>query len=122
MLRGTPRFLLTASGGASGLPPADSAFVTEPERPPGIRFYRAKESFFLPYSLLQAMHWRGERITLTFVSDDVVIEGEGLHALYVELAEFKVARIREQEDSEDAPKKDEANIVHVTKIVRSPRE
>ena len=122
MLRGKPRFLLNASGGASALPPADSAFATEPERPPGIRFYRAKESFFLPYSLLQTMRWQGQRITLTFVSDDVVIEGEGLHALYVELAEFKVARIREQEDSTETPEKNDTNTVHVTKIVLSPRE
>ena len=122
MLRGKPRFGLTAGGGASALPPADSAFVTEPERPPGIRFYRAKESFFLPYSLLQTMRWQGQRITLTFVHDDVVIEGDGLHALYVDLAEFKVARIREQEDAKEAPGNSDANIVHVTKIVRSPRE
>ena len=122
MLRGKPRFGLTAGGGASALPPADSAFATEPERPPGIRFYRAKESFFLPYSLLQTMRWQGQRITLIFVHDDVVIEGEGLHALYVELAEFKVARIRQQEDSKEAPGNNDANIVHVTKIVRSPRE
>ena len=122
MLRGKPRFGLTASGGASALPPADSAFATEPERPPGIRFYRAKESFFLPYSLLQAMRWQSQRIILTFVSDEVVIEGQGLHALYVELAEFKVARIREQENSKEASEKDDVNTVHVTKIVRSPRE
>ena len=122
MLRGKPRFVLTDGGGTSGLPPADSAFATEPERPPGIRFYRAKESFFLPYSLLQTMRWQGQRITLAFVHDDVVIEGEGLHALYVDLAEFKVARIREQEDAKEAPEKNDANTVHVTKIVRSPRE
>ena len=29
-------------------------------------------------------------MTLTFVSDNVVIEGQGLHALYVGLSEFKV--------------------------------
>ena len=118
MLRGHPRFALTSPGGASALPPGDSAFASEPERPPGIRFYRAKESFFLPYSLLQSMHWSGERVTLTFVTDDVMIEGQGLHALYVELSEFKVARIREQEDRED----DDVNTVHVTKIERSPRD
>ena len=119
MLRGQPRFALTSSGGASALPPGDSAFASEPERPPGIRFYRAKESFFLPYSLLQAMHWRGEHVTLTFVGDDVTIEGQGLHALYVGLAEFKVARIREQQDNEDAA---EDSTVHVVKIDRMPRE
>ena len=118
MLRGQPRFTLTSVSGASALPPADSAFTTEPERAPGIRFYRAKESFFLPYSLLQAMHWRGERVALTFVSDDVVIEGQGLHALYVDLSEFKVARIREQEVGEDNAGD---SAVHVTKIERSPR-
>ena len=100
------------------MPPGDSAFASEPERPPGIRFYRAKESFFLPYSLLQSMHWSGERVTLTFVTDEVVIEGQGLHVLYVELSEFKVARVREQEDRED----EDASAVHVTKIERLPRD
>ena len=100
------------------MPPGDSAFASEPERPPGIRFYRAKESFFLPYSLLQSMHWSGERVTLTFVTDEVVIEGQGLHTLYVELSEFKVARIREQEDREE----DDTSAVHVTRIERSPRD
>lgn len=118
MLRGQPRFSLTLVGGASSLPPSDSAFATEPERPPGIRFYRARESFFLPYSLLQSMQWRGEHITLTFVHDDVTIEGQGLHGLYVQLAEFKVARIREQEDEAA----DSEASVHVTKITRQPRE
>ena len=64
------------------------------------------------------MRWSGERITLTFVSDDVVIEGQGLHSLYVELSEFKVARIREQEDRED----DDVSAVHVRKIERLPRD
>lgn len=118
MLRGQPRFSLTLVGGASSLPPSNSAFVTEPERPPGIRFYRARESFFLPYSLLQAMQWRGERILLTFVHDDVTIEGQGLHALYVGLSEFKVARIREQEDEVV----DSEASVHVAKITRQARE
>ena len=38
--------------------------------------------------------------------------------LYVELSEFKVARIREQEDGEDNAGD---SAVHVTKIERSPR-
>jgi hypothetical protein len=118
MLRGNPRFTVTAPGGASALPPADFAFGSEPIRPPGIRFYRAKESFFLPYSLLLAMHWRAERVTLTFTHDEVMIEGQGLHSLDAEVAEFKVARIREQEDSEDADNES----VHVAKIIRRPRE
>ena len=109
---------MTLVGGASSLPPSDSAFATEPERPPGIRFYRARESFFLPYSLLQSMQWREEQITLTFVHDDVTIEGQGLHGLYVQVAEFKVARIREQEDKAV----DNEASVHVAKITRQPRE
>ena len=119
MLRGQPRFSLTVVGGASSLPPSDSAFATEPERPPGIRFYRAREIFFLPYSLLQSMQWRGEHLTLTFAHDDVAIEGQGLHALYVQLAEFKVARIREQEDDTGAASESQ---VHVKTIQRTPRE
>ena len=105
-------------GGASSLPPSDSAFASEPERPPGIRFYRARESFFLPYSLLQSMQWRCERIILTFVHDDVTIEGQGLHGLYVQLSEFKVARVCEQKDETV----DGEAAVHVVKITRQPRE
>ncbi len=118
MLRGQPRFSLTVVGGASSLPPSDSAFDTEPERPPGIRFYRAKESFFLPYSLLKSIQWREDQITLTFVHDDVTIKGQGLHGLYVELSEFKVARVCEQKDEAV----DGEAAVHVTKITRQPRE
>jgi hypothetical protein len=66
------------------------------EQPPGILFYRAKESFFLSYGLLAAMRWQGERLTLTFAVEDVVIEGRGLHELYARLAEHKVTRICEQ--------------------------
>lgn len=117
MLRGTPRFALTAPGGASALPPTDSAYASEPERPPGIRFYWARESFFLPYSLLQSIRWKADRLTLLFVTDQVTIEGQGLHALYVAVSEFKVARICEQEDAvaDEDP-------VHVTKIERMPME
>ncbi len=118
MLRGKPRFDLTAAGGGAWLPPESSAYASEPTRPAGIRFYRAKESFFFPYSLLQAMQWRGERLTLTFLHDEVSLEGQGLHALYVELSEFKVARIREQNNREDAANE---GAVHVSKIERLPR-
>ena len=109
---------LTLAGGASSLPPADSAFASEPTRPPGIRFYRAKESFFLPYSLLQSMQWRGDKLTLGYVHEDVTLEGQGLHALYVEMAEFRVTRIREQ--AEDDPSGEGA--VRVSKLERLPRE
>ena len=106
-----------AAGGGAAMPPTDSAFATEPNRPAGIRFYRARESFFLPYSLLQALHWRGEKLVLTFLHDEVVVEGQGLHALYVELAQFNVARLAEQ--TRDGP--DEGG-THVSKIDRGPRD
>lgn len=117
MLRGKPRFNFPPTGGGSGLPPADSAYATEPTRPPGIRFYRAKKSFFLPYALLQAMRWEGDKLLLTFTHDEVMLSGQGLHALYLELAEFKVTRIREQDDRDAGE-----GAVHVSKIELVPRE
>ncbi len=66
------------------------------ERPPGVLFYRAKGSFWLPYHLLQAMDFTSEAIKLAFPDEDIVIEGRGLHPLYVELAWQRVVRIVEQ--------------------------
>ena len=119
MLRGKPKLALNVAGGAAALPPADTAFSSEPNRPPGIRFYQAKDSFFLPYSLLQSLHWRGDTLTIGYVHDDVTLEGQGLHALYVEIAEFRVTRIREQAEDDDAS---EDGAVQVLKIQRLPRK
>lgn len=116
MLRGKPRFQFPNDGGG-GLPDHDKAFENCPERPPGIRFYLAKESFFFPYALLQSIHWRAEKLTILYPHDEVTLSGQGLHALYVELADFKVGQIREQADdiAGDDP-------LHVSKIERLPRE
>lgn len=51
----------------------------------GILFYRAKQSFYLPYHLLQAMRYEADQITLIFAAQDVVINGRGLHQLYRQL-------------------------------------
>ena len=66
------------------------------ERPPGVLFYRAKGSYWLPYHLLQAMEFTSEAITLAFADEDIAIEGRGLHPLYVELAAHRVTRVVEQ--------------------------
>ena len=62
----------------------------------GVHFYGLKETFYLSYSTLQSMRLGEESLTLVFVTDEVVIEGRGLHALYVHLAEQKVKRVHEQ--------------------------
>lgn len=113
MLRGQPRITPITGGLTAGPPPLDSAFASEPDRPPGIRFYRAKDGFFLPYSLLKSIHWQSDKLNLRFADDEVTIEGQGLHALYVALSEFKVARVCEQQD--DVANEDP---VHVTTICR----
>ena len=79
----------------AGFPGVEQPYATD-DRPVGILFYRAKESFFLPYLLLQAMQCRSDQLTLTFASDDVTITGRGLHELYVQLAAHRVWRVVEQ--------------------------
>ena len=62
----------------------------------GVHFYGLKETFYLSYGTLEAMRLGEETLTLIFATDEVVIEGRGLHALYVHLAEQKVRRVHEQ--------------------------
>src|SRR5258708_2407046 len=76
-------------------PGVEQAFETG-ERPPGILFYRAKESFWLPYHLLQCMEFQPDKLKLMFAGDDVVIAGRGLHRLYVELSRQTISRVVEQ--------------------------
>jgi hypothetical protein len=107
MLRGKTETTAPAAAAAAGIvtPPAllvttgfpgrDQAYATD-ERPPGILFYQAEESFWLPYHLLQAMQCRPDRLALAFASDDVVLIGRGLHELYLQLARQAVWRIVEQ--------------------------
>ena len=86
---------LQPEGSSAELPGVHQPFAVG-ERPAGVRFYLPKESFYRPYSLLQGMRYQADRLTLLFASDDVIIEGQGLHLLYVRLAEQVVSQIVEQ--------------------------
>ncbi len=88
------------------------------ERPAGILFYRGQSSFWLPYHLLQGMRYERETLTLKFAPADVVIEGRGLHGLYVDLARQVVGSVVEQgeryAEASDA-------VVHINRIVEIPK-
>jgi hypothetical protein len=98
-------------------PVGDQSYATD-ERPPGILFYRGRESFFLPYHLLQTMSFRTDEIHLTFAADDLVITGRGLHELYVQLATQRVSRIVAADDRHAAISE---AVVLVTSIERTAR-
>ena len=112
MLRGRP-----------GSPPSATAFPSfdEPyalaDRPAGVQFYHSEQSFFLPYALLAGMRWTAERLALNFTTEEVVIEGRGLHELYVRLAEHRVVRICEQGERYEQTN---AETVYVRRIRRVP--
>jgi len=104
MLRGSPdneiATELPLSDGSSdsvntNFPGLEQPYATG-GRLPGILFYRTKESFWLPYHLLERMEYQAERIRLVFAMCDVVVEGRGLHRLYVELSRQVVWRVVEQ--------------------------
>lgn len=101
----------------SELPGVEQPYVTG-ERPPGILFYRGQSSFWLPYHLLQGLRCEDDTLTLTFAPADVVIEGRGLHALYVELAQQVVFRIVEQ-GARYAEASDAAT--YISRIVEIPK-
>jgi len=77
------------------VPGLELPFATE-DRAVGVRFYRPKDSFFLPNLLLQGIVYTANRITLQYPGEDVVIEGRGLHGLYVALARQSVVWIVQQ--------------------------
>ena len=107
-----------AAAEVAGFPGVEQPYATD-ERPCGILFYRGKESFYLPYHLLQAMHCQPQQLTLTFAADDVVLTGRGLHELYVQLAAQRVWRVVEQ--GERYAKVSEAALFVAT-IARTLRE
>lgn len=84
----------------------------------GVHLYGPKEAFYLAYATLQTMRLSEESLTVVFATDEVLIEGRGLHTLYVHLAEHKVKRVYEQgeryEQATDAP-------TFVRRIQRTPR-
>lgn len=102
----------------TGVPSTDVPFQTE-ERPVGVAFYRVKDSFFLPYHLLQVMRYRPEEIFLKFAHGDVVISGRGLHPLYVQLAAQRVCRIVEQGERYSGA--DNA-VIFIARIQEIPRQ
>jgi hypothetical protein len=102
----------------AGFPGIEVPFLTD-EHPTGIAFYRGKESFFLPYHLLQTMRCQPDQLTLTFATVDVVVTGRGLHQLYARLAAQQVSRIVEQGDRYAAVSED---LVHISKLEEIPRE
>ena len=75
--------------------------------PAGIHFYRPKEAFYLPYASLQVMRLDDESLTILFATDEVIIEGRGLHSVYAQIANQNVSRVHEQgerfEESSEAP-------------------
>ena len=76
-------------------PVGDVACLTA-DKPVGIRFYRARDSFFYPYALLQGMRFSQQKLTVSFATADVAITGEGLHELYVRIADQEVSGVVEQ--------------------------
>lgn len=124
MLRGQPPQHDSCSPAPDPKGSGRSAFpgVEEPyaigERPPGILFYCGRSSFWLPYHLLQGMRYEPEALKLTFAPAEVIIEGRGLHGLYVDLAQQVVWRVVEQGDryaeASDAT-------VHINRIVEIPK-
>ena len=85
---------------AAGPDRGEVAGVEQPydtgERPAGVLFVRGPTSFWFPYHLLQGMRYEPGKLTLVFAAADVVIEGRGLHGLYLDLARQVVWRIVEQ--------------------------
>jgi hypothetical protein len=102
----------------AGFPGIEVPFLMD-EHPIGIAFYRAKDSFFMPYHLLQRMRCQPEHLTLTFATCDVVITGRGLHQIYTQLAAQRVSRIVEQ--GERYAEVGNA-LVHVGRIQEIPRQ
>ena len=101
MLRGRPnRAARLDSRGGEASDPASHPTGETPyaiaERPLGIRFYWERESFFYPYALLQSMRFTPEKLVLSFTNADVVVTGDGLHEVYVLIANQAVAQLVKQ--------------------------
>lgn len=95
MLRGQQSASAPAVNGSAAFPSGEHAYGCA-DRPAGIRFYFPKESFFRPYALLRQMRLAGEQLTIGFADEEVLIEGRGLHTLYVGLADQTLAWVWEQ--------------------------
>lgn len=82
-------------------PEATGAFVTG-QALHGVHFYTAKEARYFAYATLHSMSLRDEVLTLNFSTEQVLIEGRGLHSLYVQLAGHNVSRVHEQGERYEA--------------------
>ena len=66
------------------------------DMPVGVHFYFLREAVFYSYGLLQSLHLKEEQLVVGFGLEQIVIEGRGLHALYLELAAHRVTSVHEQ--------------------------
>ena len=98
-------------------PALDQPFLIE-ERPPGLRCYRGRASFYHPYALLQGMHLADDTLTLSFATAEVSVTGRGLHALYVHLSAHNVAAIIEQGERYAAGSEAPAHIHRITETLK----
>lgn len=84
----------------------------------GIHFYTPTEAFYLPYSGLQTMRLQAESLQLVFTTDDVLVEGRGLHSVYAQIADQKLKRLHEQGERYEAASE---SPIFVRRISRVPR-
>ena len=129
MLRKSTNELAMPSGGGprpSSPQPAEFPGVDQPyttgESPVGILFYQAKESFWLPYQLLQSMSMQPDRLTLAFATEDIVIDGRGLHPLFLGLAKQVVWQIVEQGERYAGVSNAPTCVVRIQRIPRSEKQ
>jgi hypothetical protein len=125
MLRGRneikPGALAAADGNSSsaGFPTANRAYD---ERQVGILFYQAKESFFLPYHLLQSVNYRDGKIKIFFATDEVALTGRGLHELYVQIAGQKAGCVVERGERYAAVSDDSMLVIRIERTPRSEQK
>lgn len=79
-------------------PAADEAIVLG-NHPLGVHFYSIKGATFYSYASLRRMVLEEQKLILTFDSQEVTLEGEGLHSVYAQIAMQKVRRIHQQPET-----------------------
>ena len=92
------------------------------DRPPGIRFYVGRASWFHPYNLLQSMNYTADSLKIVFASTDVVIRGRALHELYRRLADHRVASVVEQGQRHGTAAEGTTLISRIEHTVRSKKK
>lgn len=87
--------------------------------PVGIHFYTPTEAFYLPYIGLQTMRLQAESLQLVFTTDDVLVEGRGLHSVYAQIADLKLKRLHEQGERYEAACE---SPIFIRRVSRVPRQ